>query len=210
MVGAILIFIAIVASPGPATLAIMNYSMKYGKKHGILFSIGVILGSAIWGAVVIIGLIPVITSMPMILEIITLFGGVYIIWLGLNFFKSALSHNHISQAKEISIKKVFITGFLLHLTNPKAALAWATVILVASNGSEINSLYWVWYIYALCLIFCIFVFIGYALMFSNKSIIKVYKNKYYIIDFLMSIFFLYVGASLVLSYINETSILTLL
>ena len=120
-------FIA-VASPGPAVLAIVATSMNTGRKAGLVFALGVLTGSFFWGVLAAIGLSTVMAVYADFVLILKICGGIYLLYLSYQAFRSALKPHAMISAKRTenaaSTKYLYLRGLGLHLTNPKAVFAW--------------------------------------------------------------------------------------
>ena len=51
------VFIVGAASPGPATLMIMNVSAREGRAAGVMLSLGIVTGSVFWALVAALGFV---------------------------------------------------------------------------------------------------------------------------------------------------------
>ena len=71
------------------------------------------------------------------------------------------------------MKKLFIQGLALHLTNPKAIFSWVAIVSLAvpQNASLTTSLT----VVAGCMVLGTIVFGGYAIMFSTAKAQQAYK-----------------------------------
>jgi threonine/homoserine/homoserine lactone efflux protein len=194
---ALFIYILGIASPGPSNLAIAYTSIYAGRKAGVLFAFGVTIGSFFWGICAASGLQPLLNQYSDLLYLLKILGGLYFLYLAYNSFKILMK----KEQKKVEIKeskgscsKYFFSGIMMHLLNPKAIAIWIAIIAVAlPNEHNTMSIYLP---VILCLPFGIFVFIGYAFMFSNEKIISKYFNFKKYIDSFVGVIFTLLGFKL--------------
>ncbi|MFT5809823.1 MAG: threonine/homoserine/homoserine lactone efflux protein [Rubritalea sp.] len=55
-------YLVATASPGPATIAIMDIAMDKGRKSVLVFASGVLLGSFVWALLAILGVAVLLSS----------------------------------------------------------------------------------------------------------------------------------------------------
>lgn len=171
---AYLVFFLAVASPGPATLAIAGASMSIGRAQGMAKALGIVSGSLIWGLFAVFGLVAFLAAFSNILVVLKILGGLYLLWLAYKAAKNAASKTDPEQGEVggRSLRKQYIGGLLLHVTNPKALFAWAAVITL---GLRPDAPWWMGFVvfagaYAISLI----VNFSYALFFSTDRMVRAY------------------------------------
>lgn len=187
-----LVFFA-VATPGPATLAIMGTSMSRGRGAGMAFAAGVQVGSFTWAVAAAVGLAAWLETVAWGLVTIKIAGCIYLLWLAAKSLRSALSavppEAAVSTAQTLGGH--FRRGALLHLTNPKAVLAWiAIVALTQTSGGGLPVLT---VTLAVCLLISAAVFQGYALIFASRAMMAGYRRARRAIEGLLAAVFGYAG-----------------
>ncbi len=163
-------------SPGPATLGIASASMSAGRRMGLMFSLGILAGSAFWGIAAALGMSALMVANVWVFDVMRYVGAAYLLYLAFKSLRSAFSGKDalMGKAQSGSAKRVFTKGALIHLTNPKAILGWGAVYAVASPvDASIADLFWM---FALLYSGSILVFIGYAILFSSASVVRGYKS----------------------------------
>lgn len=118
-------FVAII-SPGPGILLAISNSIRFGMQKVVLSSLGNISGLLILSTAAIFGLGGILKTSTTLFLIIKVVGAAYLIYLGVrqwrskaNFFKEAGESSDLAVK---SNKRVYIEGFLVAITNPKAIL----------------------------------------------------------------------------------------
>lgn len=84
-----------VVSPGPNVLCLMGTSMSAGRKVGVVYALGIAVGTLTWGILSVVGLAALITGYASVLYIIKILGGFYLLWLAYKAFKSSFSSSDI-------------------------------------------------------------------------------------------------------------------
>ncbi|UOK37505.1 LysE family translocator [Pseudomonas palleroniana] len=115
--------IALLASPGPATLALAASGAAYGMKRSTGFFAGITLGLIIAMTLVATGLYVVLHSFPALAAALTVISVVYIFWLAYR----------IGTAPPIKDEQSLVTpgwgaGFVLGVANIKAYAAFAALL----------------------------------------------------------------------------------
>ncbi|XQW86226.1 LysE family translocator [Thalassotalea piscium] len=126
------------ASPGPDFVLVSQQTLTHGKKAGLLCSIGIALGLSIHIFYSALGLAAIIASSEVALWGIKLFGGGYLLFLGIQGIKSkatnlpALDVNtqKVRNIPEHSAFKTIGLGFLCNALNPKAPIYFVALFTI--------------------------------------------------------------------------------
>ena len=186
------------ASPGPNILAIMGTSMSVGRPSGMALALGVASGSFTWALLTVFGLTALLAAYASALYLIKIVGGLYLLWLSYKCFKSAAARHDI-EAKELAGGKrtpfgYFARGYIIQMTNPKAALAWiATVSLGLKPGAPL----WVGAAIVIgTVVLSVTVHQLYAVAFSTPVMVRAYSKARRAIQAVMGTFFAAAGLGL--------------
>ena len=163
------------ASPGPSNLAIMSIAANNGRKAALAFALGVISGSMFWAAVATVGIAAALIAYSRFLVAVKVFGGLYLLWLAYKSARTAFSTSMAPSSGAsiaLSLKRLYVKGALLHLTNPKAVLVWVSIVALSSNGSGSTQ----GAVIPGCALIGCSVFSGYAFLFSMESARRLYAR----------------------------------
>lgn len=194
-------YLVATASPGPSNLAIMAMAMNSGRKAALLFALGVVSGSFFWALLAAFGLSAVLATYSQALIVIKLFGGVYLLWLASKSARAAWasvpSASLGGKRKTESALRVYARGLGLHITNPKAILAWVAIVSLAlppgaSTAAALS-------VVAGCLCLGMLVFGGYALAFSTATARRLYGSVRRWLEGALALVFGFAGIRLLLS-----------
>jgi threonine efflux protein len=158
------------ASPGPSNLSIMGIAMSEGRRAALQFAAGVLCGSLFWAVLAVCGLSALLAGTAALLWALKVAGGLYLMWLAWRSLRAAMRPAArmpalvpIEHAAEPAWQ-LYLRGLGMHLTNPKAVLAWLAIVSLALPvGAQTGHALWV---VAGCMLIGALVFGGYAMLFS--------------------------------------------
>ncbi|MEP3113697.1 LysE family translocator [Nisaea sp.] len=194
-------FLLAIASPGPNILAVIGTSMSVGRASGIALALGVASGSFTWALLTVFGLSAILAAYASALLVIKIFGGTYLLWLAYKSFKSAAS-SHDIEAKELSGERhrplgYFKRGYIIQMTNPKAALAWIAIISIGLQDGAPLSVGIA--IVVGTFVMSIAIHVLYALAFSTPVMVRIYSRSRRVIQGVLGTFFALAGLRLLTS-----------
>jgi len=192
----ILSAIAAIASPGPATLAIAEASMRQGRYSGLSLAAGVFTGSLLWSASAAFGLAAILHANSWLFEALRYCGALYLIYLAVKSMRSAFSSSQLSLPESFlaTARGNYIQGLLIHLTNPKAVLFFGSLYSIGVPKSS-HPIELLTVIFVVGLVSSL-IFFGYAILFSNAPARCLYLKAKVTFESIFSLFFLVVGCQL--------------
>jgi threonine/homoserine/homoserine lactone efflux protein len=163
-------------SPGPATLSIAGTSMANGRRAGIIFALGICAGSACWGLAAALGMSAVMMANVWLFQAVKFIGAAYLLFLAVKSLRSAFSNKaKIAQrAYGGTMRQIFTKGALIHLTNPKAVLGWGAIYAIMVPADATIGVLLGMYVFLLSA--SVFVFVGYAFLFSAAKVVATYQK----------------------------------
>lgn len=195
---ALLAFFAAAASPGPATLAVSTTAMSLGARPALMLGIGLAFGLSFWGLVAAAGLGALLVQSTAALTLLRWFGGAYLLWLAWQSARCVVSPPGAAvEMKQLQDSRLMRRGFVLNLSNPKAVLAWISVLALGAGTEETGSNLAV--TTALCALMGLFIYLFYAVAFSQAAIRAGYRRAQKVIDGAAAVFFGYSGLKLLFS-----------
>ena len=173
-------------SPGPATLAISGTAMGQGRGAGLAIASGVVAGSTFWGIAAGLGMSALMLAHIWVFEVVRYVGAAYLFWLAIRSLRSAWA-GRISEMGAAPKAQLFLKGFAIHLTNPKAILSWGAIYAIALPVGAGPSA--VWHLFGALILTSMLVFWGYALLFSSPPIARAYANAARVFDAAFGVLF---------------------
>jgi threonine/homoserine/homoserine lactone efflux protein len=194
-------FLIGIASPGPNVLAVMGTSMSVDRRSGIALSFGVSFGSLCWALLTAFGLSAILVTYASAITVIKIVGGLYLLWLAYKSLRSAASKQDVD-AKNLEGGRrtpagYFLRGFVIQMTNPKAALSWVAIISLGLDGTA--PIWVAFVIVAGTAILSLTIHFLYAVAFSTPFMVGVYASARRWIQGLLGTFFAFAGIKLLMS-----------
>lgn len=190
-------FIAVV-SPGPAVVALINTSMTKGRRAGMAFATGIMTGSLCWATLSAVGLAAIIAAYAEVLVFIKIAGGLYLLYLAWKAFRSAAAGDeaagHALGAATQTLGRLYLNGFFLHLTNPKAIFIWISLVSLGLPTGAPASIMLVYIIG--CLSIGLLSLNAMAMMFSTSPVVAGYRRAHRYIEATMGAFFAFAGVKM--------------
>ncbi len=132
------VWLVTVISPGPNFLATAHLALVQSRQAGLWLSAGIALGTTIWAVASLLGLALLFQTAAWLYLAVKLAGGAYLIFMGLRMVVGALRGGPAGDdriagqdAEGLSPFQAFRRGLLTDLSNPKAALFFASLFAVA-------------------------------------------------------------------------------
>ena len=111
----------IVVAPGPDNILVISRGLSQGRLAAVLSSLGSCLGIMVHTVAAALGLALVLQTSPFAFWLVKAAGATYLLWLG---YKAISSRSLIcfAPAARQSLPRVFTTGLLTNVLNPKVGL----------------------------------------------------------------------------------------
>lgn len=163
-------------SPGPATLTIAGTGMAEGRAAALAVASGLVAGSASWGLAAALGMSALMQAHVWIFETVRYAGALYLLWLAVKSLRAGLAPTSAKPFRTATggVKRLFLRGYLIHLTNPKAILSWGAVFAIALPPAASPSS--VFTLFGVLITASTGLFLGYALLFSTRAIGEGYRR----------------------------------
>ncbi|MBZ8133940.1 LysE family translocator [Afifella sp. IM 167] len=192
------------AAPGPNMLAVAGVALGQGRRAALLTVLGVASGVLLWSAAVAFGLAAVLALYPAFLTAMKVVGGSYLLYLGIKALRAAFTGAAGSvrvQAVRLDAGAAWRRGFLVVLTNPKAALMWIAVgtFLFGSGLTPLQVLGFG----PLAFVTAALIYGAYAFLFSTGPALRGYARFARVIEGLFGSIFGLLGGRLLLDGIKE-------
>ena len=111
-------------TPGPDMAYIMGRSAQGGTRAGAVAALGISAGCFVHIAAAALGLSAVLATSAEAFLILKLVGAAYLVWVGVSLLRNAgaAASNASDAGGSISLRGIFLQGFLTNALNPKVAL----------------------------------------------------------------------------------------
>jgi threonine/homoserine/homoserine lactone efflux protein len=127
--GSFLIFaVVLVLVPGPDFVVITKNTLAGGRRRGSWTAVGVAASNAVQGLAAAAGLGALITRAQPVFQAIKWAGIAYLLFLGVQAFRSAVRGRYSEQGVEGKGAAGWRQGFLSNITNPKVLVFYLAVL----------------------------------------------------------------------------------
>jgi len=117
-------------TPGPAVLFVLSQGLRQGAARSVWASLGILSANALYFALSATSLGALIVASYNLFFLIKWAGAAYLLYLGVQCFRSKSSMLHAPQetSRATSNFRIWRDGFLLQGANPKALLFFAAIL----------------------------------------------------------------------------------
>ncbi|WP_288403719.1 LysE family transporter [uncultured Deinococcus sp.] len=123
--------LVVLVVPGPDVLLVSRAALARSRRAALLAGLGVCLGIACWAGLALLGINFLFAQFPWIHGVIKVAGGLYLLWMGLNLWRSAGHGEAEAGAQSPAVAHSdwanLRAGFLTNIANPKAAVFFGSV-----------------------------------------------------------------------------------
>ena len=126
-------------APGPDNLMVLSLGMSRGRRAGIAFGLGCAAGCLSHTLLAVAGVSALIAASPQAFSALTVCGGLYLIWLGINALRST-GGGRVAGADGATQApgRLFLRGVLANAINPKVILFFLSFLpqfVIPANGN---------------------------------------------------------------------------
>ena len=189
----------LVITPGPAWLYIVSNTHRFGLKAGFASIFGLETGTLAHVAIGIFGISAVIAQSPIAIIVIKILGACFLLALGIqHLFQKT---NGVGSPQPNSTKKIFLTGVILNVFNPKGILFFIAFLpqFITLNSNHVR-----YQIAFLGLLFIVIALLWGSVLTIFTQKIGILNNRKLNLRFLTSAVYIVIGlVSLFTSFINS-------
>ena len=123
------VHLLVVASPGPAFLAVSRTAISSSRAAGIAAAAGLATGALIWAVATMFGLDVLFARVPWLYDAMRLGGAAYLIYLGLGMLRSAWRGERMhGDAAGPAGNRAFLRSLGVQLSNPKVIVFFSGIM----------------------------------------------------------------------------------
>ncbi|MCG8668310.1 MAG: LysE family translocator [Pseudomonadales bacterium] len=109
-------------APGPDNLFVLVQSALYGRKSGVLITLGLCSGLIAHTAAVSLGVAALLQASPLAFDLLKLLGACYLLWLAWQAFRASASSLDAGESYALSAMTLYRRGIIMNITNPKVSI----------------------------------------------------------------------------------------
>ncbi len=187
------------ASPGPNMMAVASVALGQSRRAALLVVLGIGSGTLLWAAAVSLGLGTLFATLPQLLTLLKFVGGLYLLliaWRALRTIATSPALDVAASKTPLSDAQAWRRGFVVVMTNPKAALMWSAVATFLFGAGLTN-----WQVLAfgpVVALSAIGIYGTYGLLFSTTAAMRTYRRFWRWIEAAFGLAFGALGATLLL------------
>ncbi|MNO52924.1 Homoserine/homoserine lactone efflux protein [compost metagenome] len=116
-------------TPGPNSLLALTHGALYGARRTLFTIVGGVFGFSALIALAMFGLSALLQTSASVLSVLKWVGGAYLIWLGIQLWRSPAMHLELSgRTAQMSNTGLFRQGLLSAMANPKVLLFYGAFL----------------------------------------------------------------------------------
>ena len=116
-------------TPGPNSLLALTHGALYGARRTLFTIVGGVCGFSALIALAMFGLSALLQTSASVLGILKWVGGAYLVWLGVQLWRSPALHLEVTQrTPRLSNASLFRQGLLSAMANPKVLLFYGAFL----------------------------------------------------------------------------------
>lgn len=112
-------------TPGPSVVLLLAIATDRGRRAGIAAALGLAVGTFAWVVVTAAGLGALLATRPELLSAITVVGGGYLLWLGIERFRAPATPT--AETRDHPLGSPTLDGLVVNLLNPSLTIFLASV-----------------------------------------------------------------------------------
>jgi threonine efflux protein len=117
--------------PGPNTVVVGWVAATVSRRAGFQAALGVAAASLVWVGLALFGVGALLADTGWIYRAFRLAGAAYLLFVGFRLLRRGGRRAGVEGAPPLSARRPFLAGVLTTLSNPKSAVFWTSVFLVA-------------------------------------------------------------------------------
>jgi threonine/homoserine/homoserine lactone efflux protein len=121
-------FFLLALSPGPGLAAILSRALGSGVAAGFAVTMGLVIGDALFLGIAMVGLSAIANTMGPLFQIVKWAGAAYLIWLGVQAFRTAGKPVEVRALSSGAFVKDIGLGLVVTLGNPKPILFYGALL----------------------------------------------------------------------------------
>ena len=120
----------IIVIPGPSVLFVVSRGVALGRRAALATVMGNTSGVLVQVAAVAVGVGAIVRRSVVVFDVLRIAGAVYLVYLGLRMYRERRSLATVLDAavERKSVRRIVREGFVVGVTNPKAAVFFAAVL----------------------------------------------------------------------------------
>lgn len=107
--------------PGPDNLFVLMQSTLYGKRSGIVITLGLCTGLIVHTGLVVLGVAALLQTVDGAFVVLKVIGACYLLYLAWQIARTPVQ-NEVGEGIVLSDKALYLRGIIMNVTNPKVTI----------------------------------------------------------------------------------------
>lgn len=124
-------------SPGPSFVMVARTALAVSRKDGLAAALGMGVGGVLFATIALLGLLALLTAVPVFYISLKVLGGAYLIYLGYKIWQGSAHPITLGTTDQptLATQQSFFLGLTTQISNPKTAVVYTSVFasLLPSN-----------------------------------------------------------------------------
>ena len=120
--------VALAFAPGPDNIFVLTQSALYGRKTGLLVTLGLCTGLLVHTSAVALGVAAIFQSSLLAFSLLKLAGALYLLYLAVQAFRASAAALETNGSEELSWRGLYTRGIFMNITNPKVAIFFLALL----------------------------------------------------------------------------------
>lgn len=125
-------------APGPDNIFVLSQSALYGRKSGLIVTLGLCSGLVVHTTAVALGVAAIIKTSAVAFTVLKIAGALYLLYLAWQAFSASAAVLDRTNPTQRTYKELYRRGIIMNVTNPKVSiffLAFLPQFVSSSNGA---------------------------------------------------------------------------
>ena len=114
-------------SPGPDNIFVLTQSALYGRRAGVIITIGLCTGLVVHTLVVALGLAVVFQTSAVAFNVLKYAGAAYLVYLAWQAFTAGAASMD-GESERLSTRALYARGVIMNISNPKVAIFFLALL----------------------------------------------------------------------------------
>lgn len=124
------VFLLGAISPGPSFVVVSRIAISQSRADGVMAAVGMGIGGFLFACIALAGLTAILLQVEWLSMLLRLAGGAYLVWLGVNIWRSApepIEIADVATERTTTLWNSLMRGLLVQISNPKTAIFYASM-----------------------------------------------------------------------------------
>lgn len=123
-------------APGPDNIFVLTQSIVFGRKAGIIVTLGLATGLVFHTIIVTLGISTIFQTSIVAFNVLKYIGASYLLFLAWKSFKASSSKIDISKRKKLSSWQLYSRGIIMNIINPKISIFFLAFLPQFTNSAK--------------------------------------------------------------------------